>query len=131
VISEDLRRKFILDEAGIRESLEDVVNTALQYCAVDSTGKVHLKRHDFPGKVRVKIALSAKAIANQLDSSFTPDLTVADLSRATGLAENQARARAADAVSEGFAEAPERGSYKANPFRVAQFLKELSKGASK
>jgi hypothetical protein len=131
VISDDLRRKFILDEAGIRESLEDVVQTALQYCAVDSTGKVHLKQHDFPGKVRVKIALSAKAIASQLDSSFTPDLTVADLSQATGLAENQARARAADAVSEGFAEAPERGSYKANPFRVAQFLKELAKGASK
>lgn len=131
MVSEDLKRKFILDEAGLKETLEDVVNTALQYCAVDSSGKVHLKRHDFTGKIRVKIALSAKAIANQLDASFTPDLTVTDLARATGLAENQARARAADAVGEGFAEAPERGSYRANPFRVVQFLKDLSKEVQK
>ncbi len=128
--TEDLKRKFILDDAGLREVLGEVVNTALRYCAVDSSGKVHLKTHDFTGKVRVKIALSAKAIANQLDSSFSPDLTVTDLARATGLAENQARARAAEAVNEGFAEAPGRGSYRANPFRVVQFLKGLSKEAS-
>jgi hypothetical protein len=129
--ADDLKRKFILDEAGLRENLEDVVNTALQYCVMDSSGRVHLKRQDLVGKIRVKIVLSAKAIANQLDASFSPELTVCELARATGLAENQARARAAEAMGEGFADSPARGSYRANPFRVAQFLKDLSKGDPK
>ena len=128
---EELKRKFILDDAGIKDSLEEVVNTALVYCAVDATGRVHLRQHDLPGKKRVKIVLSAKTIANQLDGSLSAEITVSELSKATGLAENQARARAAEAVDEGFAEAPERGSYRANPFRVAQFLKGLAGEASK
>ncbi len=128
---EELKRKFILDDAAIRDSLEEVVNTALQYCAVDSKGKVYLKEQDLPGKLRVKVVLSAKTIANQLDESLGAEITVADLSQATGLAENQARARASEAVDEGFAESPARGSYRANPFRVAQFLKGLAGGAKK
>ncbi len=128
---EELKRKFILDDAAIRDSLEEVVNIALQYCALDASGRVHLKQYDLAGKVRVKVVLSAKAIANQLDESFSADITVADLSKATGLAENQARARASEAVDEGFAESAVRGSYRASPFRVAQFLKELSGGAQK
>jgi hypothetical protein len=128
---EELKRKFILDDAAIRDGLEEVVNTALQYCAVDPSGRVHLKRHDLAGKLRVKVVLSAKTIANQLDESFSAEITAADLSKATGLAENQARARASEAVDEGFAESPMRGSYRANPFRVAQFLKGLEGGVKK
>jgi Fic family protein len=125
---EALKRKFILDETAIKDNLEEVVNTALQYCAVDAKGKVYLKQHDLPGKLRVKLVLSAKVIANELDESLSPQITVADLSKATGLAENQARARASEAVDEGFAESPERGSYRANAFRVAQFLKGMAGG---
>jgi hypothetical protein len=128
---EDLKNKFILDDAAIKDSLEEVVNTALQYCVVDARGKVHLKDHNLPGKLRVKVALSAKTIANQLDESFSAEITVTDLSEATGLAENQARARASEAVDERFAESPARGTYRAKPFRVAQFLKELARGAGK
>jgi hypothetical protein len=124
---EDLKRKFILDDAAIRDSLEEVVNIALQYCAVDTKGNVHLKEHDLPGKLRVKVVLSAKTIASQLDESLRSEISVADLSKATGLAENQARARASEAVDEGFAESPTRGSYRANSFRIAQFLKGLGR----
>ena len=125
---EELKRKFILDDAAIRGNLEEVVDTALLYCAVDASGKVHLKQYDLPGKARVKVVLSAKMIANQLDGSLSAEITAADLSKATGLAENQARARASEAVDEGFAESDTRGSYRANPFRVAQFLKGLAGG---
>ena len=128
---EELKRKFILDDAAIRDSLEEVVNIALQYCAVDTSGRVHLKQHDLSGKLRVKVVLAAKTIANQLDESLSAEITVADLSKATGLAENQARARASEAVDERFAEPTGRGAYRANPFRVAQFLKGLAEGAKK
>jgi Fic family protein len=128
---EELKRKFILDDAAIKNNLEEVVNTALHYCAVDASGRVYLKQHDLAGKARVKVVLSAKTIANQLDDSFSAEITVADLSKSTGLAENQARARASEAVDEGFAESTARGSYRANPFRVAQFLKGLAGVAKK
>jgi hypothetical protein len=128
---EELKRKFILDDSAIKDSLEDVVNIALRYCAVDTKGNVHLKEHDLPGKLRVKVVLSAKTIANQLDEALSAEISVADLSKATGLAENQARARASESVDEGFAESPARGSYRASPFRVVQFLKGLAGGAKK
>jgi Fic family protein len=123
---EELKRKFIQDDAALRDSLEEVVNTALEYCAMDAHGRVHLKPHNLAGKVRIKLALSAKAIANQLDETFSAEISVADLSKATGVAENAVRARASEIVDEGFAESTTRGSYRANPFRVVQFLKELA-----
>jgi Fic family protein len=128
---EELKRKFIQDDTALRESLEEVVNTALEYCSMDAHGRVHLKRHDLAGKLRIKVALSAKTIANQLDESFSAEISVADLSKATGLAENAVRARASEVVDEGFAESTSRGSYRANSFRVAQFLKGLAAGVRK
>jgi hypothetical protein len=128
---EELRRKFIQDDEAIRKSLEEMVNVAFEYCAVDPHGGVHLKQRDLGGKTVVKLVLAAKAIANQLDESISAEATVAELSKATGLAENAARARASEAVAERFAESNARGSYRANPFHVAQFLTALGKGGKK
>ena len=123
--NEELKRKFIVDESTLAKDLENVVEKALEFCVVDNAGRVHLKKHGFPAKVSIKLALTARRIASQLDSNFTPELSIEEISTATGLPGNQVRARLNEVVAERFAEVSGRGVYKANAFRIPAFLDEL------
>lgn len=122
---EELKRKFILDDAEVKRNLESVVEEALQYCFVDKGGRVHVKDQNLPGKIRVQLALAARAIAGQLDSTFSPEMTVEEIGEAAGLPANQARARLSQLVDEHFAESASRGRYSANVHRVTRFFEGL------
>ena len=123
--SEDLKRRFIVDEKTVAKDLETLVEKALEFCVVDTTGRVHLKQHELPAKVRIKLVLSARRIASQLDASFSPELSIEEITAATGLPSNQVRARLNEVAADRFAEASGRGTYKANTFRIQSFLDEL------
>ena len=124
---EDLRKQFIVDDATVKKDLESLVSRALAHALVDTKGRVHLRNQKLSGIVKVKLALSARTIASQLEASFKPTMTVEEVVEAAGLPPNQARARLSQAVEERFAETPERGAYRANPHRIAAFLDDLER----
>jgi hypothetical protein len=121
----DLKKKFIVSESEVGKDLAQLVEKALEFCVVDNTGRVHLKGSGLPAKIRIKLILSARRIASQLDGSFSPELTIEEIALAAGMPGNQVRARLGEIVTERFAEASGRGAYKANAFRISAFLDEL------
>lgn len=127
---EDLKKQFIVDEDSMRRDLEPLVRRAIKYCVVDTQGRIHLKDHSMAGKLKIKLALAAKAIAYQLDNTFKAEISLDELATVSGLPANQARARVAEVVEERFAESVGRGSYRANVYRLPRFMDELEKGES-
>lgn len=122
---DELRQRFIVDEATVKKDLEALVSRVLVHARVDTKGRVLLNNPKLPGITKVKLSLAARTIASQLEASFVPTMSVEEVAEATGLPANQARARLSQAVEEGFAETPERGAYRAKAHRIVGFLDDL------
>lgn len=125
---EDLRKKFIVSDDILKTRIEALVQKALNHCAVTENGLVHISDGSLSAKDKVKLVLVARALASQLDPKFTPDVTVDELVRSTGIESTQVRARANEIVKERFASAVRRGVYEANPHRIEGYLDSLSNG---
>ena len=123
---DDVMGQFIVDKDIIKEHLERIVQKALLHCRIDKTGQVLIKNAHLTGKDQVKLTLAARALASQYDSTIDPGVTVAEISKYTGLPADQVRARARDAVAERYAESPAAGVYKAVAVKVEAFLDGLS-----
>jgi hypothetical protein len=74
----------------------------------------------------VALVLVARTIASELDSSISPDVTVGEIAKYTGLPANQVRARAGEVVRAKVAQASKPGMYRATPHRVEAFLDSLN-----
>jgi K+-transporting ATPase c subunit len=122
---EELKKKFIVDDDVLKTRLEPVVTKALHHCVIDKTGQVHINNKALSSKQRVMLTMAARAVASQLDSNISPDVPITEIAKATGLPDNQIRARINDIVKEKFARSSQRGSYEANPHRVEAFLDSL------
>lgn len=122
---EDLRKQFIVDEDVLKSRLEALVGKALKHCRTDSQGQVLIMSRSLSGRDQLKLVLAARAIAAQLDSSISPDVSVSEIGRYTGLPANQIRARGKEAVEDKFAEATGRGRYRAVPYKLEAFLDGL------
>jgi hypothetical protein len=60
-----------------------------------------------------------------MDSAISPEVSVLEISRFTGLPANQVRARGKDAIEEKFAQSPRSGVYRAMPHKIEAFLDSL------
>jgi hypothetical protein len=123
---EELKRQFIVDDDALKTRLEPTVTKALGYCRIDKKGQVLITNSNLSTRDQLLMVLAARAIASQLDSSISSDVTVADIGKFTGLPANQIRARGKDAIKAKFAEAPRPGVYRALPHRVEAFLDSLA-----
>jgi len=101
------------------------VEKALAYCVVDTAGRVHIKDVKLAAKLKAKLVLAARLVANQLDDKIAANTTAEDVAASAGIPLNQSRARLSEIADEGFAEIVERGIYRARTFRVSTFLSEL------
>jgi len=72
------------------------------------------------------LTLTARAIASQLDPNISANVTVAEISRSTGLPANQVRARGTELIKGNFAKAQGRGVYRVLPHRIEGFLDRIS-----
>ena len=122
---EELKKKFILDETEVRGRLEELITKALNYCRVDSKGRIHFERKTLSGMERVKVALAARGIASELDSSFSAEMSIDELSRSTGLPENSVRARCAELAAHNYIEAPTKGVFKVVFAKVEELLDSI------
>ena len=123
---EELRKQFIVEEDVLKARLEPIVAKALAHCRLDKNGQVLITDTSLSGKEQVKLALAARAIGAQMDSAISPDVSVAEISRFTGLPGNQVRARGKDAIGDRFAQSLKTGMYRALPHKVEAFLDSLN-----
>jgi len=123
---EELKKQFIVDEDVLKARLEPIVAKALVHCRLDKNGQVLITDTNLSGKEQVKLALAARAIGSQMDSGISPNVSVAEISKFTGLPGNQVRARGKDAIEDRFAQSPKTGVYRALPHKVEAFLDSLN-----
>lgn len=123
---DELKKKFIVDQDVLRARLEPVVEKALKYCLIDKNGQVHITQGKMAGRDQVMLVLTARAIASQLESQISAEINVGDISKYTGLPENQVRARGKDLIEGKFVESPRPGVYRAFPHKIETFLDSLA-----
>jgi hypothetical protein len=128
---EELRKQFIVDENVLKARLEPVVNKALAHCRIDKDGRVEIRDTRLSGKEQVKLTLAARAIGSEMDSAISPEVSVVEISKFTGLPANQVRARGRDAIEDKFAQSPRSGVYRALPHKIEAFLDTLAAATAK
>jgi hypothetical protein len=95
------------------------------HCEVDKSGQVLITNPKLSGRDKLLVVLIARAIAGELDSSISGDVTTAEIGRDTRLPANIVRARGADAVKAKLAVSPRPGVYRAVPHRIEKFLNDI------
>jgi hypothetical protein len=122
---EELKRQFLVDGDVLKMRLEPIVSKALRHCKTDRNGQVLISNNNLSSKQQVILILAARAVASQLDSTISAEVTVAEIHRYTGLPENQVRARGNEAIKDKFAESPKPGSYRAVAHKIEVFIDGL------
>jgi hypothetical protein len=122
---EELKKEFIVDENVLKSRLEPVVSKALAHCRIDKDGRVELRNNGLSGKEQVKLTLAARMIGSEMDPAISPEVSIGEISRFTGLPANQVRARGKDAIEDKFAQSPRSGIYRAMPHKIEAFLDGL------
>jgi hypothetical protein len=123
---QELKNKWFVDGDFLKSRLEPLVAKANCHCKITKEGTVIILDSKLPAKEQVQLVLSARAIAAQMDSEISAEVTAADISKYTGLPTNQVRARANDTIKEKFAVASRRGTYRAIAQKVEPFLDAIS-----
>jgi hypothetical protein len=124
---EQLKAKFIIEEDVVNRRLESLLTKALQHCAVDKKGTVHINDTRMGGLSKLKLVLAARYLASQLDNAISASVTSTEIAQSSGLPAGQVRARAKDAVGEKFAESVGRGVFRAMPHKIELFLDSLNR----
>jgi hypothetical protein len=122
---EELKKQFIVDENELKSRLEPVVGKALMHCRIDKDGRVEIRNTRLSGKEQVKLTLAARVIGSEMDPAISPEVSVVEISKFTGLPANQVRARGKDAIEDKFAQSPRSGVYRALPHKIEAFLDAL------
>ena len=119
---EQLRKQFFTDADVIKTRLEPLISKIRIHCEIDKTGQVLITNPKLSSRDKLVMVLIARAIAGELDSSISGDVTIAEIGRDTRLPANQIRARGTDAIKAKFAVSPRPGVYRAVPHRMEKFL---------
>ncbi len=122
---EELKNQFIVDDV-LKSRLEAVVTKALVHCRLDKDGRVEIRKAGLSAKDQVKLTLAARVIGAEMDAAISPEVSVAEITKFTGLPANQVRARGKDAIEDKFAQSRESGIYRALPHKIEPFLDGLS-----
>jgi len=125
---DELKRKFIVDEDLLKAHLEPLVEKALLHCKIDQTGRVLITNSELSGREQVMITLVARALAHQLDTQISEEVSTQEICNITTLPENQVRARVNDLIKTKLAQSPKPGVYKAAAYKIEAFLDEISVG---
>lgn len=122
---EELRKKFIVGADVLKDRLEPLVTKALQHCKVVENGIVHVTSNSLGAKEKIKLVLTARSLAAQLDDDMSAEMRVSELVASTGFPDNQIRARCNELVKERFARSVKRGVFVANAHKIEEFLNSL------
>src|SRR5437588_284378 len=122
---ESIKSMFIVEDGVQQEKLEVLATKALEFCVVGKNGIVHIKDDRLSAKNKIKLVLSARLLAAELDENINGEVSNDELAASTSLPANQVRARVTEVVNESFADATGRGTFKARAHKIEGFLDGL------
>lgn len=128
---EELKKKFIVDDDALKSRLEAIATKAVEQCAVDKKGNVHFNNPKLNPREKLRLTLAARAIASQLDSTISGEVSVAELSANSGLPKDQVYARAAELVKQKSVISPKKGFYAAVAHKVESLIDSVAKSSKK
>lgn len=126
---QDLKKKFLLDDAQVQQHLDALVDKVRPFCAIDATGNVHFEPGTRTLKTRDKVflALAARYIGAKLQIGNAETAEVADLKSWLGIPDNQLRARCNELLKESYIASGERGSFSVLPHRIEMYVDSLAR----
>jgi hypothetical protein len=126
---DELKKKFFVGGDVLKTRLETIIEKCLMHCQVDEKGQVHITHQKLSGRDQVMLVLAARRVASELEPKIPADATVGEITKFTGLPENQVRARGRDLIESKLAESASPGSYRALPHKIENFLDTLTTAA--
>lgn len=129
---EELKKRFIVNPDDFDKTyLPRLLEVALKYCRVDTTGRVHVLPSKMTVVNRIKLFLAARLLANQLDQSIPAEVPSREIADSLLLDPMVVNARLKEIKDDKFAFSKEKGVYRAFPHRLDAFLMHLSPGGEK
>jgi hypothetical protein len=122
---ENLKEKFIVSEKIDEKRINEFVERLLPFCKVTEGGGVIIEKAELTTIEKIKIALTARFLANSLDSEISPEVNGEELSNSLMIPKDQVLARLKELKDEKFAFRVSKGVYKVNPFKIDDLLKSL------
>jgi hypothetical protein len=122
---EALRRQFFVEEDLIARRLEVLTEKVLRFCTVDKRGNVRVLSEVKGAKNQLQVTLSARAVAARLNAEISEDVSVPELSEATGLAKDVVSARCGELVKSRGVASSRRGTFRIQEDRIEKFLDSL------
>jgi len=127
----NLKEKFIVSEKIDEKRINELVERLLPFCKVTEGGGVIIEKAELTTIEKIKIALTARFLANSLGSEISPEVNGEELSNSLMIPKDQVLARLKELKDEKFAFRVSKGVYKVNPFKIDDLLKSLENKAGK
>lgn len=122
---ENLKEKFIVSEKIDEKRIKQFVERLLPFCKVTKSGGIVIEKAELTTIEKIKIALTARFLANSLDSEISPEVSGEEISNSLMIPKDQVLARLKELKDEKFAFRISKGIYKVNPFKIDELLNSL------
>ncbi len=121
----NLKEKFIVSEEIDEKRISEFVERLLPFCKVTKSGGIIIEKAGLTTIEKIKIALTARFLANHLDSEISSDVSGDELSSSLMIPKNQVLARLKELKDKKFALRVSKGVYRVNLFQIDDLLKDL------
>ena len=120
----NIKEKFIISKKLELQTIEAYAERLLPFCTVYSDGEIALGNEKLTTLEKVKVALTARYLANGLDNTISAEITPEELVHWLNIPKDQISARLKDTRDAHFASTSEKGST-AYSQKIGDFLTEL------
>nr|MDO8046182.1 hypothetical protein [Candidatus Baldrarchaeota archaeon] len=122
---EELKKKFIVEEKLDEKVVSECIEKILPFCKVSKNGEVIIEKKNMTVADRIKLALTARFLANYLEREISAETTAKELSSFLYVPENQISARLKELKDSKFAIRVKKGVYTVNPLQIRKFVHEI------
>lgn len=123
---EELKKAFIINkEEYEKQKLPDYIKRTLKYCKINSEGGVHIENFSLTIRDKIAISLTARFLANQLQSTINPEISGDELSTFLDVEKPVIYARLKDLCDIKMIKRLEKGTYQIVPYYIESLLDEL------
>ena len=118
-----------MDEDFEKVNIEELTKRLLKFCKLDKNGRIFITDKELIQKLTIKdkilITLSARYLANKLDSNIQPAVSSEEIARFFSDKKEVIYARAKELKDDGKISIKERGTYLIYPFQIDDFITYL------
>ncbi|MBI4052962.1 MAG: hypothetical protein HY394_02905 [Candidatus Diapherotrites archaeon] len=128
----EVKELFVVDRESYNEKkLPGLVDRALLFAKVDKSGSVLLEKNPFTNSDYIRLVLVCRFLANKLDKTIAPIVTIEELSDFTHINKKIIAARVKELVEQKQVKREKKGKYSISPFQIEDILDSLYRKHSK